>query len=105
MGRFGIPELTLMLLVTLLYFLPTILGRKKNNFNSILILNILLGWTLIGWIVALVWSVSKDENKIIINSTANKSKTENLAQLRKLLEDGTLTNDEFETEKKNILNN
>lgn len=106
MGRLGIPELVIIVLSAVLYFLPSILGRKKNNFNSILILNILLGWTLIGWVVALVWAVSKDKKEIFINNTTvNKSKIEDLAQLRKLLDEGTLTNDEFELEKKRILNN
>jgi Superinfection immunity protein len=39
-----------------LYFLPTIIAivRKKDNLLLILLLNIFLGWTLVGWIVALV---------------------------------------------------
>jgi Superinfection immunity protein/zinc-ribbon domain len=43
-----------------LYFLPSILGRNKRNFGAIFVLNLLLGWTLIGWVVALVWAVSSD---------------------------------------------
>jgi TM2 domain-containing membrane protein YozV len=41
-----------------LYFLPAFLARNKPNFNGVLILNILAGWTFIGWIIALVWAVS-----------------------------------------------
>jgi Superinfection immunity protein len=41
-----------------LYFLPAFLARNKPNFTGILILNILAGWTLIGWIIALVWALS-----------------------------------------------
>ena len=43
-----------------LYFLPSILGRTKRNFTAIFILNLLLGWTFIGWIVALVWALTAD---------------------------------------------
>lgn len=43
-----------------LYFLPAFLARNKPNFTSILILNILAGWTFIGWIIALVWALSSD---------------------------------------------
>jgi hypothetical protein len=45
-----------------LYFLPTIIAvlRKKRNALAIFLLNIFLGWTFIGWVVALVWSVTKD---------------------------------------------
>ncbi|MFP5248635.1 MAG: superinfection immunity protein [Acidobacteriota bacterium] len=45
-----------------LYFLPSIIGRKKRNFGAIFALNLLLGWSVIGWIVSLVWALTKDEN-------------------------------------------
>ena len=45
-----------------LYFLPTIIAvlKKKRNALAIFLLNFFLGWTFIGWVVALVWSVTKD---------------------------------------------
>jgi len=42
------------------YFLPTILGRKKANSGAIFLLNLLLGWTVIGWVAALVWALTVD---------------------------------------------
>ena len=42
------------------YFLPSILGRNKKNFGAIFTLNLLLGWTFIGWVVALVWALTHD---------------------------------------------
>jgi hypothetical protein len=44
----------------LVYFLPSLVGYKKKNANAICLLNLLLGWTVVGWIVALVWSATKD---------------------------------------------
>lgn len=43
----------------LLYFLPTVLAviRKHPNTLAIFLLNFFLGWSFIGWVVALVWSV------------------------------------------------
>jgi hypothetical protein len=35
-------------------------GRKHNNLSSIFMLNLLLGWTVIGWIVAIIWAVSSN---------------------------------------------
>lgn len=43
-----------------LYFLPSIFAWRKENFAAILMLNILLGWTFIGWVVAFVWALTKD---------------------------------------------
>ena len=44
------------------YFLPSIIAliRKHRNENAIAILNLFLGWTFIGWIIALVWSFTAD---------------------------------------------
>lgn len=44
-----------------IYFLPTINGCKKSNATSIFVLNLFLGWTFIGWVVALIWAVSNDK--------------------------------------------
>lgn len=43
-----------------LYFLPGIIAANRGHPNggSIFLLNLLLGWTFLGWVVALVWSVS-----------------------------------------------
>ena len=44
----------------LLYLLPTIIGYKRDHHNqiAIFVLNLLLGWTFLGWVLALVWSCS-----------------------------------------------
>ena len=43
------------LVVVCLYFLPTIIAmaRKVPNTGSVVVVNLLLGWTIIGWVVAL----------------------------------------------------
>ena len=61
-----------LLIMIPLYFLPSILGRKKRNFGAIFALNFLLGWTLVGWIVSLVWALSTDTQptQVIVNQAA-----------------------------------
>jgi hypothetical protein len=39
------------------YFLPALVGRNKRNGTALLALNLFLGWTLIGWVGALVWAL------------------------------------------------
>lgn len=55
-----------------LYFLPTIVGRQKHNAGAIFVLNLLLGWTIIGWVVAMVWAVTKEPqpSQVIVNPSA-----------------------------------
>ena len=42
-----------------LYFLPTIIAvvRHHRNLLAIVLVNIFLGWTVIGWFVALIWAI------------------------------------------------
>ena len=51
-----------LILVTILigfYFLPSLIARHRQhrNGNAIILLNLFLGWTLIGWVIAICWSV------------------------------------------------
>lgn len=45
------------------YFIPTIVARGKRNFGAIFALNLLLGWTVIGWVGSLVWALTNDADK------------------------------------------
>src|SRR5271170_4047160 len=49
-----------------LYFLPSFIGWNKRNSGAIIALNILLGWTFIGWVVALVWSLTADKPTVVL---------------------------------------
>lgn len=53
---------TILLLATLVYFFPTLCAYrgKKRNARAIFVLNLFLGWTLIGWVIALTWAAMKD---------------------------------------------
>jgi hypothetical protein len=44
----------------LLYFLPSIIAHNKRDFTAILLVNLLFGWTVIGWIIALVWACAAE---------------------------------------------
>ena len=46
------------LIVLALYLIPALVAYNRQHPNAwaILILNLLLGWTVLGWIVSLVWA-------------------------------------------------
>ena len=50
--------LIVLLVSALLYFIPVLvaLGRLHHNTLAIFMLNLFLGWTLLGWVGALVWA-------------------------------------------------
>lgn len=45
-------------LLFIIYFLPSIVAgaRYHHNQAAILVLNLMLGWTLLGWAIALIWA-------------------------------------------------
>ena len=55
--------MALLIVLGCLYFLPSIVAssNKHRNTAGIVILNLFLGWTLLGWVVALIWSVSNQK--------------------------------------------
>jgi hypothetical protein len=62
MGEFSMFHWLVVLLILLgpmlaLYFLPSILARQKRQATAVFVLNLLLGWTVLGWIGALVWAL------------------------------------------------
>ena len=93
-----------------IYFIPVVIAgfRNHQNQNSIFFLNLLLGWTFIGWVACLVWSFTNPNKQVtqIVNnqSTAKDSSIDKLERLVKLKEQGVLTNEEFSRQKEKILN-
>jgi len=125
------------------YFLPTIIAilRQKTNTGSIFALNLFLGWSLIGWVVALIWALSSDNLRtqtVIVNNvppapidrapvydykgiqlqrkatgsgnadtrhsdTGQPDKYEQLRKLKQLLDEGVLTQEEFDKQKSKLL--
>jgi hypothetical protein len=64
------------------YWIPTIIAfvRKHPSKGAVLALNLLAGWTFVGWVVSLVWSLSNNaaagnQTVIVNNHTAGPSPT------------------------------
>jgi len=66
-GTFGILMLLIFLvgglIGTVIYFIPTIVAFKRNHINRvpIMLINLLLGWSLVGWVVAIAWAFKSPE--------------------------------------------
>ena len=95
------------IVIFVLYFIPSINAywKKKRNKSAVLTLNFFLGWTVIGWIVALVWSSTNDAPATVVieKNTPVKSTSNDLIELHTLKEKGVITHEEFEAGKKKIL--
>jgi hypothetical protein len=45
-----------------IHFLPTIIAalRHSRHVVGIFLLNLFLGWTVIGWVIALIWAITSE---------------------------------------------
>ena len=89
-----------------LYFLPSIIALiKRNNRTKVILFNTFLCWTFVMWVISLVWAckrekIEKPKPKVIITTN---SPADEIKRYKELLDDGIITNEEFEEKKKQLL--
>ncbi len=68
----------IVIFVFVIYFLPWFIAndRKHPNASAIGILNLLLGWTFLGWVIALVWANTSNRQQmpIVLSAGGNDTK-------------------------------
>ena len=101
------------LLAITLYFLPTIIAWNKSFILQVFFLNLLVGWTFIGWVIAFIWSFNKDASKQIrwhttVPEPDTKTNYEDIytaiEKLSNLHKNGIITDAEFAEQKQKLLN-
>lgn len=50
----------IIILMIALYFLPTIVAWNRKKPDGPIVINLFLGWTFIGWVIALAWAFNLD---------------------------------------------
>lgn len=50
----------------ILYFIPAIVAGQRGHANTgaIIALNLLLGWTFLGWVAAMVWACTNNVRQL-----------------------------------------
>lgn len=88
------------------YFIPSIVAdiRKHRYLIAIIAINIFLGWSVAGWVFALVWALIKPEPPQVKVVGENKSSdADELMKYKALLDQGVLTQQEFDEKKRQLL--
>lgn len=104
---FGIAGMIGMIIIGLLYFIPAIIAREKADFKLIFLLNLFLGWTIIGWIWALIWSFENEKEPLSYYKAGypgyTTEKALRLHELQKQFDAGVITRADYDKALKEIL--
>lgn len=91
-----------------IYLIPSLVAlATRNHRTKVILFNIFLGWTLVMWIVCLVWACKKEEKSNVIKPIVLKSglsPADELKTYKDLLDSGAISQEEYEEKKKQLLN-
>ena len=108
-------EWVFLVVFLVVYFLPSFVASdgRHPSAGGVFVLNLFLGWTLVGWVVALAWASSRPAPVTVIERPAAASEPRwakqgsslsgEIQQLATLKERGVLSEAEFETAKARLL--
>ena len=77
------------LVLLFVYFIPTIISWKKRNSKFLMVCNLFLGWTGIGWFLSLLWAlnINRQHGAIIAHEKKKRKQEKKEAKRKALLED------------------
>jgi T4 superinfection immunity protein/putative oligomerization/nucleic acid binding protein len=113
-GSGGAGSTALTLFVVAIYFIPTIVAivGRHRRWLLIALINVLFGWTIIGWLVAVALLATRRRSEPMYVAAPPQAATavpstraEQLEKLATLRERGALTEAEFAAEKAKLLEN
>ncbi len=90
--------ITLLTLLAL-YFLPTLIAHDKKGVAGIFLLNFFLGWTVVGYLVALAWALAAGPKR----NDSDAALAGELIRLERLQRDGAISWAEYERQKTRLL--
>lgn len=78
-----------------IYLLPSIIALiKRNNRTKVILFNIFLGWTIVMWIISLVWACKRN---------IQEPDPDKLLKYKELLDAGIITEEEFKEKKEQLI--
>jgi len=91
----------------LLYLFPGFVSyfRRHEASMVIILVNIFLGWTLIVWLLCLVWAYSGPDNSQPVKKSKpiQNNLSDEITKLSELKQKGLITEDEFQQGKEKLL--
>ena len=65
----GFMQVGILAIILAIYFVPSIIAsvRHAKHSDGIVALNFFLGWTILGWLAAMIWAIAEKEAKTVSN--------------------------------------
>jgi len=65
------------------YFIPSIISWNKKNSKFLLICNLFIGWTGIGWFISLLWALNINRQHALIITRENKKRKQDRKEAKR----------------------
>jgi hypothetical protein len=64
-------SLILLILAAIFYFIPVVIASKRDtqHFGTIFFINFVFGWTVLGWVAALIWAIVEKPKEPVVPKT------------------------------------
>ena len=95
-------EIVVLAAVVALYFLPALIAdrRKRHDLLVIAVFNAVLGWTLLGWLLAFFWALQPNPPKDLGGQTKVRSRRLGMLLFSRRLDDRVQARDTRTAESK-----
>lgn len=82
-------EMLVLAAVVALYFLPALIADRRGRHDLLILalFNAVLGWTVLGWLLALVWSLQPNPPKDLGGQTMDRSRRLGMLLFSRRLDD------------------
>jgi hypothetical protein len=89
MASHSVFEIVVLVAAVVLYFLPALIAdrRKRHDLLTIALFNAVVGWTGVGWLIALYWSVQPNPPKDLAKEKKDRQRRLGIGTFSRLLTD------------------
>jgi hypothetical protein len=89
MASHSVFEIVVLVLAVVLYFLPALIAdrRRRHDLLIIALFNAVIGWTVLGWLLALYWSVQPNPPKDLAKKTKDRERRLGMGSFSRMLTD------------------
>jgi hypothetical protein len=89
MATHSVFEIVVLVAAVALYFLPSLIAdrRKRHDLLIIAVFNAVIGWTVLGWLLALFWAFQPNPPKNLGTETKDRERRLGMGVFSRMLSD------------------